>query len=97
MRERVALFGGDLSAPTTGGRLRRSRPHPLGGRRISIRVLGVDDQELVLAGFTLILDHQPDLEVVGEAGNGAKAVERARLTQPDVMVLDLGRPTMARR
>jgi DNA-binding NarL/FixJ family response regulator len=45
---------------------------------MTIRLLLVDDQELVRTGFRLFLETQSDLEVVGEAGNGAEAVELAR-------------------
>ena len=45
---------------------------------MSIRLLIVDDQELVRTGFRLFLETQDDLEVVGEAGDGAEAIERAR-------------------
>lgn len=61
---------------------------------MSIRVLVVDDQELVRAGFVMIIDHQPDLEVVGEAADGAEAVEQARTLQPDVVLMDLRMPTV---
>ncbi|MDQ3465074.1 MAG: DNA-binding response regulator, partial [Actinomycetota bacterium] len=49
---------------------------------MSIRVLLVDDQQLVRAGFAMILDAQDDLEVVGEAADGQEAVELARATRP---------------
>ena len=55
-----------------------------------IRVLLADDQELVRDGFAMILDAQPDIEVVGEAADGAEAVALARRCTPDV-VAD-GRP-----
>ncbi len=57
-----------------------------------IRVLLVDDQQLIRAGLRMLCDAQPDLEVVGEAGNGRDAVAlTARLT-PDVVVMDLRMP-----
>ena len=55
---------------------------PRAGGSHVIRVLLVDDQELVRAGFRLILDAQPDIEVVGEAADGAEAVEAGRGCSP---------------
>ena len=57
-----------------------------------IRVLLVDDQELVRAGFRIILQSEPGIEVVGEAGDGAKAVELARFLKPDVICMDVEMP-----
>jgi DNA-binding NarL/FixJ family response regulator len=59
-----------------------------------VRVLLVDDQELVRAGFTMVLDAQPDIEVVGEAGDGAQALERLRHTTADVVLMDVRMPRM---
>jgi DNA-binding NarL/FixJ family response regulator len=59
-----------------------------------IRVVLVDDQELVRTGFRLVLGGQPDLEVVGEAGDGAAAIEVAGQTRPDVIVMDVRMPRM---
>ncbi|MEV5569620.1 response regulator transcription factor [Spirillospora sp. NPDC052269] len=63
-----------------------------------IRVLLVDDQELVRAGFTMVLDAQPDIEVVGEAGDGATAVEAVRAAPADspveVVLMDVRMPRM---
>jgi DNA-binding NarL/FixJ family response regulator len=61
---------------------------------MSIKILVVDDQELVRAGFVVILDHQEDLKVVGEAGNGAEACELARILRPDVILMDIRMPKM---
>ena len=59
----------------------------------TVRVLLVDDQELVRAGFRIILESAPGLEVVGEAGDGAAAaVELAATTRPDVVVMDIEMP-----
>jgi DNA-binding NarL/FixJ family response regulator len=61
---------------------------------MSIRLLIVDDQELVRTGFRLFLETQDDLEVVGEAGDGAEALERARELRPDVVLMDIRMPGM---
>lgn len=61
---------------------------------MSIKILVVDDQELVRAGFVVILDHQDDLKVVGEAGDGVEAVELARILRPDIILMDIRMPKM---
>ncbi len=59
-----------------------------------IRVVLVDDQELVRAGFRMVLDAQPDIEVVGEAGDGVQAVDMLRSTRADVVLMDVRMPRM---
>ncbi len=59
-----------------------------------IRVLVADDQELVRDGFTMILDAQEDVEVVGQAADGAEAVELVRKTQPDAVLMDVRMPVL---
>ncbi|MGW0469852.1 response regulator [Streptomyces coeruleorubidus] len=61
---------------------------------MTIRVVVADDQELVRSGFALILDVQPDIEVVAEVGGGAEAVEAVRRHAPDVALLDVRMPRM---
>ena len=61
---------------------------------MSVKVLIVDDQSLVRAGFRMILDAEPDIEVVGEAADGLEAVLAARQTEPDVILMDVRMPTM---
>ena len=61
---------------------------------MSIRLLIVDDQELVRTGFRLFLETQDDLEVVGEARDGAEAIDRAQQLQPDVILMDIRMPRM---
>ena len=90
MRERAAAVGGTLQAgPRPGGGFRVARPAaPLAGtvdgrrpasrsraRAAVIRVLLADDQALIRAGFRVLLDAADDIEVVGEAGDGAQAVD----------------------
>jgi DNA-binding NarL/FixJ family response regulator len=61
---------------------------------MSIRVLIVDDQELVRTGFRLFLETQAGLEVVGEAADGQEAIDRAREDLPDVVLMDIRMPNM---
>lgn len=60
-----------------------------------IRILIVDDHGVMRAGLKALLDAQPDMRVVGEAGDGESAVEMAREINPDVVVLDLELPGMS--
>jgi DNA-binding NarL/FixJ family response regulator len=59
-----------------------------------IRVLLVDDQPIVRAGFRMILRDEDDIEVVGEAGTGAQALELAERLEPDVVVMDIRMPVL---
>ncbi|GAA2200173.1 response regulator transcription factor [Sinomonas flava] len=57
-----------------------------------IRILVVDDQALIRAGFRALLDAEPDMEVVGEAGSGSAAVAEAERLAPDVVLMDIRMP-----
>jgi len=57
-----------------------------------IRVALADDQELVRAGFRMIVGSQPDMEVAGEAGDGRQAIELVRRERPDVILMDVRMP-----
>jgi DNA-binding NarL/FixJ family response regulator len=63
-------------------------------RPLKTRILLADDHNLVRRGLRLILDAQPDLEVVAEAGDGAEAVKRALNPQVDLAILDISMPRM---
>ncbi|MGH3446028.1 MAG: response regulator [Nocardioidaceae bacterium] len=59
-----------------------------------VRVVVVDDDALVRAGLTMILRGAPDIEIVGEAGDGVQAVETVRRASPDVVLMDIRMPRM---
>ena len=59
-----------------------------------IRVLLVDDQALFRAGIRMLVDSQPDLEVVGEAADGRQAIDAWRALRPDVILMDIRMPVM---
>ncbi len=61
---------------------------------MSIQILLVDDQELVRAGFKMVLDAQPDMRVVGEAADGIAALESLRSVRADVVVMDVRMPKL---
>ncbi|MEU6413518.1 response regulator transcription factor [Microbispora sp. NPDC046933] len=66
------------------------RSERVGGH--GVRVLIADDQEIVRTGLSMILDAQPDIEVVGTAADGRRAVELARRLRPDVCLFDIRMP-----
>gem|GEM_PF-7583 len=83
------------------GHRERSTPsrRPLRGggepaHRAMIRVLVVDDQAMVREGFTALLDADPEIQVVGDAADGAAAVAAARRLKPDVILMDVRMPEM---
>ena len=59
---------------------------------MTIRVVVADDQDLVRAGLVMILDAQPDLEVVGEAADGLEALDVVARERPDVLLVDIRMP-----
>ncbi|GGT00683.1 response regulator [Streptomyces chromofuscus] len=61
---------------------------------MAIRVLLVDDQPMIRTGFRLILEAEPDITVVGEAGDGRAGVDDTRTLQPDVVLMDIRMPHM---
>jgi CheY-like chemotaxis protein len=65
---------------------------PQGGAPV-IRVVLVDDQALVRTGLRMVLEAEPDIEVVGEAADGLQAVEAARL-RPDLFLMDIRMPKL---
>jgi DNA-binding NarL/FixJ family response regulator len=61
---------------------------------VSIRVLLVDDQQLIRAGFRMILDAEEDIEVVGECSDGTQAIDSVKRLKPQVVLMDIRMPEM---
>lgn len=82
--------------PTPPGPTSASTPSPTTSPTAAtpIRILLADDHALVRRGVRLILDREPDLEVVAEAGDGAEAIEAARSQEIDLAVLDIAMPRL---
>lgn len=59
-----------------------------------VRVLIVDDHDIVRAGIRMLLDAQPDMAVIGEASNGKEAIEMVNSMEPDVVLMDISMPGM---
>jgi DNA-binding NarL/FixJ family response regulator len=74
----------DVNGPDEGGTQ---------GRR-PIRLLLADDQQLLRTGFRMVLGTEPDLDIVGEAGDGVEAVDLARRLLPDVVLMDIRMPRL---
>ena len=100
MRERAALLGGEFSAgrgPAAASGSPsgcRSPPRRPGPGLMTIRVVLADDQPLMRAGLRMLIEQTPDIDVAGEAGTGATAVQLARDTGPDVVLMDIRMPGM---
>ena len=97
MRERAALLGGSLEAGAADGRFRLRARLPFADRGMTaprIRVLIVDDDELMRAGLRGVLASDQAIEVVGEAGDGREAAYRTRLLRPDVVLMDVRMPDL---
>src|SRR3954462_12092299 len=79
--------------PHTRRRVRRPRQAPDAERgTMSIRVLLADDQAMVRAGFRMILESEPEIEVAGEVANGEQAAAATRRLRPDVVLMDIQMP-----
>ena len=61
---------------------------------MTIRVVIADDQELVRTGFRVIVNDEPDMEVVAEAADGRQALEAVRKRRPDVVLMDIRMPNL---
>jgi DNA-binding NarL/FixJ family response regulator len=67
---------------------------PVPGRGERIRILLADDHQILREGLASLLSEEPDMEIVGEAGDGHEAIELARLTRPDVVLMDVTMPRL---
>ncbi|MFE7313181.1 response regulator [Streptomyces sp. NPDC057555] len=65
-----------------------------GGRFVTIRVLVADDQAMIRGSFAILLNAQPDIEVIGEAANGEEAVRQVAELAPDVVLMDIRMPVL---
>ena len=94
MRERVSVWGGTLQVGPRAGRRLPGDRHPAlrAPGETMIRVAVVDDEALVRRGLTVLLRLEPGLDVVGEAEDGAGAIELVRREHPDVVLMDIRMP-----
>jgi len=86
--QRYQLAGYQESAAAPGDR------GPAGEPPMTIRVVVADDQGMVRSGFSILLNAQPDIEVIGEAVNGQEAIARAAELRPDVILMDVRMPVL---
>ena len=95
MRERVGVYGGSFDGrrPGPAAASASSATLPYGDAAV-IRVAVADDQALVRSGFAVLLRSADDIEVVGEAANGARSGRARRAEQPDVVLMDIRMPEM---
>ena len=98
MAERAAAFGGHAPGRAAAQRRLGGRGHAArlqGPRpRMTIRVVLADDQALLRKGFRMILEAEEDMEIVGEAADGADAVRLVELYRPDVVLMDVRMPVL---
>src|SRR5262245_11660331 len=93
---------GEARAPAPGNQLgaRRGLAGPRrgaarGGRMREIRILRADDHAVLRAGLRALIDAQPDMRVVAEAGDGVEALRQAQETHPDVAIVDISMPELS--
>ena len=97
MRERIGLYGGVLETGVRRGggfAVHAEIPTRTGRIVVTIRVVIADDQALMRGGFRMILDAEEDIQVVGEAIDGADAIRAFARERPDVVVMDVRMPSM---
>ena len=95
IRERIAILARVVRGGTERSWLRGPGPAPArveDGGPVSIRVLLADDQALVRSGFRMLVETEPDMEVVAEAADGREAVSETMRTRPDVVLMDVRMP-----
>ena len=84
-----------MPGPTRAGASRSAHAAAAGGTGVTVRVLLVDDERLVRAGFRMILSGQPGMTVVGEAADGLQAIGEVERLRPDVVLMDVRMPRPA--